>query len=480
MKAKLLILFCCLLFSAVHVYGQYGPYDWPMVKGCRERTSWARHETELGPPFDIQTYAQVSMGPDMSYFDGMLAIGEQYRLFMFEPATETVLWTFDVPGAGGSMSCTPAFADSLILCGGQGGDGLFALNKYSGLEIWSRPIGSLYTRNPVPDGDRVYVVQDSLYCFDLRDGSTLWTFDVGGQLTPAADDSNVYIGRAGTLYCLDKWTGNVKWEVYNTGGADMAVDSLCIYIQHLTSLVARHKSDGSIQWSSPFPEGYLMWLNEGSIAISDSFVCYVYYQSSEGKVGLFTLDKITGSSLWHHTFDGDWSYSPRIANGIVYLVDGPNYDLWAFDLKTGNTVFFDDSEEYWYDPIFAEHTMFIQTISGGLKAFRKAATSVEIFEAAEPPKVIRLLQNYPNPFNPSTDIRYQIPDVGLPVHTTLRVYNILGQEVRTLVDKVQEAGYFNVTWDGKDNLGKNVTSGIYMYRLQAGDVTETREMILLK
>ncbi|UCE17084.1 MAG: T9SS type A sorting domain-containing protein, partial [Gemmatimonadota bacterium] len=91
-----------------------------------------------------------------------------------------------------------------------------------------------------------------------------------------------------------------------------------------------------------------------------------------------------------------------------------------------------------------------------------------------------LEQNYPNPFNPTTDVRYQIADRGSPVHTTLKVFNMLGQEVRVLVDKVQEPGYYTATWDGCDEQGIEVASGVYFYRLQSGDFTANRRMVLLK
>jgi hypothetical protein len=96
------------------------------------------------------------------------------------------------------------------------------------------------------------------------------------------------------------------------------------------------------------------------------------------------------------------------------------------------------------------------------------------------PTAYRLEQNYPNPFNPKTDIRYQIPDSRSPIHTTLKVFNIIGQEVRRLVDEPQEAGFYIVTWDGRDAFGREVASGVYFYRLTAGDFTSTRRMVLMK
>ncbi len=99
------------------------------------------------------------------------------------------------------------------------------------------------------------------------------------------------------------------------------------------------------------------------------------------------------------------------------------------------------------------------------------------------PLRFELGQNYPNPFNSTTAISYQLSGVR-PHHTTLRVYNILGQEVRTLVDDYREAGYYKICWDGRDNLGKEVSSGVYFYRLEVkGDrlkVIKTKKMILLR
>ncbi len=99
------------------------------------------------------------------------------------------------------------------------------------------------------------------------------------------------------------------------------------------------------------------------------------------------------------------------------------------------------------------------------------------------PSSYSLSQNYPNPFNSTTLIGYAIPDrdrEGRPHRTTLWVYNILGQVVRTLVDGQQEAGYHSVRWESRDQAGREVASGIYFYRIKAGDFTVTRKMVLMR
>ena len=96
------------------------------------------------------------------------------------------------------------------------------------------------------------------------------------------------------------------------------------------------------------------------------------------------------------------------------------------------------------------------------------------------PTDFSLNQNYPNPFNPTTDITYEIGGSDLPVYTTLKIYNILGQHIQTLVDGIKEPGYHRVTWDGRDDLGIEVPSGIYLYRLEAGAFAASKKMALLK
>ena len=83
-----------------------------------------------------------------------------------------------------------------------------------------------------------------------------------------------------------------------------------------------------------------------------------------------------------------------------------------------------------------------------------------------------LFQNYPNPFNPSTKIRWQVP-VGS--WQTLKIYDVLGNEVATLVDEYKPAGTYELEWDASD-----LPSGIYFYQLKAGSFVETKKMILLK
>ncbi|MBI4550950.1 MAG: fibronectin type III domain-containing protein [Candidatus Latescibacteria bacterium] len=100
---------------------------------------------------------------------------------------------------------------------------------------------------------------------------------------------------------------------------------------------------------------------------------------------------------------------------------------------------------------------------------------VEVKIAA--PRTFALGQSYPNPFNAQTTIKYELPKTT-PVK--LVIYNILGQQVRTLVDAVQPAGYYTVQWNGRNASGRTVASGVYTYRMEAGTFVQTRKMLLVK
>ncbi len=103
--------------------------------------------------------------------------------------------------------------------------------------------------------------------------------------------------------------------------------------------------------------------------------------------------------------------------------------------------------------------------------------TVGVHEDLDLPKNISLFENYPNPFNPETTISYHLPTVS---EVELTVYNTLGQKIRTLVNGKQKAAYHVFRWNGKDNAGDKVSSGVYLYRLRVGSFVQTKRMLLLR
>jgi len=109
----------------------------------------------------------------------------------------------------------------------------------------------------------------------------------------------------------------------------------------------------------------------------------------------------------------------------------------------------------------------------------KKHNAVREWEDYSLPVEFRLEQNWPNPFNENTVIRYSLL-VDRPCPTTLKIYNILGQEVRSLVNSIQRRGEYKVIWDGDDDTGEELVSGVYFYRLECGGFIATRRLVLLR
>ena len=93
------------------------------------------------------------------------------------------------------------------------------------------------------------------------------------------------------------------------------------------------------------------------------------------------------------------------------------------------------------------------------------------------PKEFSLSQNYPNPFNSTTLIQYGLKE---NVNVKITVYDILGRVVKSLVNDYQDAGFRSVTWDGTDNSGSSVATGLYIYKIEAGDFVSAKKMLMIK
>ncbi|NIR47172.1 T9SS type A sorting domain-containing protein, partial [candidate division KSB1 bacterium] len=93
------------------------------------------------------------------------------------------------------------------------------------------------------------------------------------------------------------------------------------------------------------------------------------------------------------------------------------------------------------------------------------------------PSTFQLYQNYPNPVNPETTIRFDLPESG---HVRLSIYNMLGQKIRTLLNEIRSAGQYSIRWDGKNDFGSEVSSGVYIVRMTVGEIVKSRKLLKLK
>jgi len=181
-----------------------------------------------------------------------------------------------------------------------------------------------------------------------------------------------------------------------------------------------------------------------------------------------------GAGLFLHTFDPSYTpfgYSSEmkhlifVDSGSAYdgMYPGSNHDI------TGEADGFRAGEgtgSLMYYPF----GIFVGRLGAGV-------TAVEETGAAGTPESYTLSEAYPNPFNPETTIEFAVPS---DVLVKLDVYNSVGQQVASLVNDELTAGSYKTTWDAHDETGEQVSTGVYFYRMQAGDFTDTRTMTLLK
>ncbi|MCL5019089.1 MAG: T9SS type A sorting domain-containing protein, partial [Patescibacteria group bacterium] len=184
----------------------------------------------------------------------------------------------------------------------------------------------------------------------------------------------------------------------------------------------------------------------------------------------------------------------EIAGGLVLYWDKPQETDAAYSsIYRGNIENFvrdgahrmgTTSNQYFLDTTVVKGTTYYYQVTivdssgnAGLPTNSQRVTVTAVENVTEIPTAFSISQNYPNPFNLSTSIRVSIPH---PATVDLRVYNLLGQEIRTLVNKSMTAGIHEIVWDGRNQSGAIAPSGIYIYKTKAGSFTAVKKMILLK
>jgi hypothetical protein len=247
-----------------------------------------------------------------------------------------------------------------------------------------------------------------------------------------------------------------------------------------------------------------VWIDNINIVPGDKFSIGVHADNEFPCVNVrmpleYQSDNIVFDSL---SIDGTRSFHAILAETLaddeaktVYLIlgyddaqplpagSGPIAELHFTCALSGTTssVLVDTTEIALGDYYFQLSDLFSNmkiypTITPGIISV-DLSTDVETDNFGNLPKVYSLDQNYPNPFNPTTSIRFALPERS---RVTLDVFNILGQNVRQLVNDNLQAGYHSIIFDCRDNDGKELASGVYLYRLKTDQFTRSRKMMLMK
>ena len=282
---------------------------------------------------------------------------------------------------------------------------------------------------------------------------------------------------ADIIFFDDFETGIPRWESGGTFNTWDITASLCHSQSHsLTDSPGGFYLDGSDSWSAPSLGLALSQYQTAGVVFWHQYNLEPDYDSA------FVEWSTDNGASWHGLGE------PFSASSGGWVCEVRSLSKWCgaadtlrirFRLLADGSV---DADGWYIDDVLV--------LAGG------AGVSVEDGRGFQYHQGFHLGQNYPNPFNPATTIHYILPvqsgefrvkggegtlhSAPFTPHVTLKIFNVLGQEVRTLTDEVQEPGYYTAIWDGRDNSGREVSSGVYLYRVTAGSFAEGRRMVLLR
>lgn len=443
--------------------------QWTMANSCKERTSFAANENVLHPPLEQLATLQV-WSEYMSYYDGILYLGVSNtpnQVQAVNAETGDVIWTFDLPETAGDIGVYPAVSEDLVFCGGENGLGLHAINRSTGQQEWFKPIGNTYTRNPILDQDRLYIIGDSLYCLNASNGSTIWSYPMQGQLTPTVDDNYVYSFGAGCLNAFDKLTGVIIWQIptgYNAFAA-IAVDDNYLYADLNSTIKTYQKNTGVEVWSFNIPDGTVSGLSAGPFALANDILCISVWSNSDSKGMIYAIDATNGTQKWDYTFDGTGTYSPSIANGVVYVVEWSMANIWGFDLNTGNEVFNETSPTYYGQPIIANHKLFAAT-NTGIKVFQSETTSVSDYYNESQNNMLSII---PNPVTDFSKLNYRLNKAS---NVNINIYDNVGRKIRQIKKSHNDKGNYEIDLNINELAG-----GTYFVVLKTNDKVYRAKLI---
>ena len=247
---------------------------------------------------------------------------------------------------------------------------------------------------------------------------------------------------------------------------------------------------GSLQ--AGFPPGVIS-ISNGMISMSDAFTILnpmptpaeVIYPTLQDTFSTHADNDSSITFAWHPSEDidsNDVIYTLTIELeffGNTYTDEHENISDTTYDVSSHSldvllgALNLDESTLLWYVKS-SDGEYNVMSDSGQFVLTRSVLGLNDQFSI---PTEFALRQNYPNPFNPVTTLRYDIPENS---HVTITIYDMLGRNIKKLINQTQDAGYKSVIWNATNDYGKPVSAGIYLYQIHAGEYMQTKKMVLLK
>ncbi|NQV17559.1 MAG: PQQ-binding-like beta-propeller repeat protein [Armatimonadetes bacterium] len=429
------------------------------------------------------------------------------NLYALDAENGDLIWNFQVDF---NVQSSPVIHDSLIFF--ESGNSHFALNKYTGEEIWSYIIDEPYGTEKIDYWDYHHaapVIVDSivvfacgdgnLYAYNLHNGNPFFMYttleSAAIRSTPVQDNYHLYFGDwDGRIYSYNLVLQDTLWcvETYQTQpyptfgqvNTKMVVhDSLLIFGARNPTLQVFNKFNGNLVWDYTVAGGG--WISGDALVVNDT----LYIGGSDCNK-MFAFDVYSGELLWDYTFLFNNFSEPVIyedmiifTTGDAYAFQGTNYGdgyLYALQRNNGTLVNYERiGGNLFTTPIIHDGKIYIGSSDTNfycvdLDSFINGTGTEE--ELLDPRS--NNLYNYPNPFNPATTISFY--SVNSEENTSITIYNLKGQKVKELIREIYLCGEHSIVWDGTNASGEEVNSGLYFVKLQSGQLESINKILLLK
>ena len=292
----------------------------------------------------------------------------------------------------------------------------------------------------------------------LFDGFSWEVYNTSNSGLPGDRVGSIAIDASGNGWIGPKMAGlaffeGTTWTVYDSPNSDMANNYL---------------------WSIVIDESGSKWIGTGGsgLVFFDGIDWTVYNPSNSGLphwwVRSIAIDRNGNKWIGTHSefFAGN--------SGALIFFDGTNWEV--FDTENSGLPYNDITAI----SIDRNGNKWIGTSGGGVAVYNEGGVTLGIDGGANDLEAVanfRLHQNYPNPFNPTTTISYDLPELS---KINLTIYDVTGREITILHNQEQPAGHYDVQWNGVDESGHSVSTGVYFARLKAGDYSKTIKMVYLK
>jgi outer membrane protein assembly factor BamB len=486
----------------------------PSNTGCTELTG-NMDSVEL--LWSYTTGGIVESSPVIGDIDGdgklEVVVGAQNgTVYAIDGEGNDSLWASTI---GSSIKSSPCLGDidadgTLEVVVGSSDYTVYALNGEDGGVLWSYPTGGIVNASPVlndidGDGTLEVVVGSSdhtVYALNGEDGGVLWSYTTGGivESSPAIGDINgdgkleVVIGaQNGTVYALAGKYGDSLWT-YTTGGevnsspclgdidADGRLEVVVGSSDH--TVYALNGEDGGVLWSYTTGGGIVSSPALGNIDADEMLEVFVGSQNSK----VYALDGENGDSLWTYTTGDEVESSPCLgdidADGTLEVVVGSSdHKVYALNGEDGGVLWsYTTGGGIVSSPalgdIDGDGDLEMVVGSNDGKIYALNGTSIGIKETGTANRQnILLTQNFPNPFTTKTLICYL---VTRECHVALRVFDVTGREVYTIINEKQQPGSYQVLWDISTISEEHLPNGVYFYRLETEVNTAIKKMIICR